>query len=315
MAECEQSGVRSCIGGAGLPACVPGVHLRIGDIGFTLASPDPSLKIEAQGAARHFVVAAGAPDVRIHAAWANGHNPVPGERLFSAGSLWDLCRQDDGYLFRFAAPCFGPLPYKSARFNAAFTEGELFVNGACFPKNQPQYPLEYPLDELLMVNLLARGRGVEVHACGLLDSDGQGYLFLGESGAGKTTTARLWLGRDGVRILSDDRIVLRCIDGRIRMYGTPWHGEGELSSALSAPVARIFFLARGVKNQVSPMRDSDAVARLMACSFVPFYSSEGIEFTLSFLERVARSVPCVEFRFVPDAQAVDFVRNASVSYA
>ena len=29
-------------------------------------------------------------------------------------------------------------------------------------------------------------------ALGLADSDGSGYLFLGHSGAGKSTTARLW---------------------------------------------------------------------------------------------------------------------------
>jgi hypothetical protein len=169
--------------------------------------------------------------------------------------------------------------------------------------------MEYPLDELLMVNLLARGRGVEVHGCGLRDSDGRGFLFLGMSGAGKTTTARLWIRNPGVTVLSDDRIILRQRDGKLWMYGTPWHGDGELSSASSAPVTRILLLARGETNEIAPLRKAETVARLMACSFVPFFSPDGLDFTLGFLEQAAQAIPCVEFRFVPDERAVEFVRG------
>jgi len=103
------------------------MHLRIGDIGFAVASGDPSLVLEAQGAARRFVSAAGAPDVRLIAAWANSHAPEPGELLFDAGSIWKVYRQGDGYQMRFHAPQFGPRPYRTALFNADFTSGELLL--------------------------------------------------------------------------------------------------------------------------------------------------------------------------------------------
>jgi hypothetical protein len=331
------------------------MHLRIGDIGFAVASGDPSLVLEAQGAARRFVSAAGAPDVRLIAAWANSHAPEPGELLFDAGSIWKVYRQGDGYQIHFHAPQFGPRPYRTALFNADFTSGELLLNRACFPAGEPLYPLEYPLDELLTINLLSRGRGVEVHACGVLDSDGRGYLFLGMSGAGKSTMGRLWTGESQAastkvgqaadpvgqvagamsqaaspvgqvvnlrrvanplpapsakpQILSDDRIILRRLNGQLWMYGTPWHGEAELAAALRAPVTRIFLLARGPKNEAIPLREPEAVARLMACSFTPFFHSQGIEFTLAFLQEIAEAVPCVELRFVPDERAVEFVRS------
>ncbi len=202
-----------------------------------------------------------------------------------------------------------PEPYKTASFNAEFTSGDICLRSACFRTDQPVYPLEYPLDELLMVNLLAQGRGVEVHGCGVLDSDGKGYLFLGQSGAGKSTMARLWTRGAGPHILSDDRIILRMLDGRLWMYGTPWHGEAELASAQRTPVDRILFLARGERNEIAPLAEADAVARLMACSFVPFHSRSGLDFTLAFLQQVTRAVACAELRFVPDERAVDFVRE------
>jgi hypothetical protein len=284
------------------------LNFRIGDITFALTSDDPGLKLEVQGPVRHFLVEGGEPDVRLRAAWGGSCAPATGEKLFDAGTLWQLYRQDQRYVFRFGAPGFGPEPYKTASFNAEFTCGEICLRGGCFRSNEPVYPLEYPLDELLMVNLLAQGRGVEVHGCGVADSDGAGYLFLGQSGAGKSTVGRFW-SQAGAVVLSDDRIILRMRDGRLWMYGTPWHGEAELASARRTAVERIFFLGRGEKNEMVPLADADAVARLMACSFVPFHSRSGLDFTLAFLQQVTRAVPCMEFRFLPDGRVVEAVRR------
>ena len=97
----------------------------------------------------------------------------------------------------------------------------MYLNRDCID-DAAAYPLEYPLDELLIINLLAQGRGVEVHAAGVIDPEGCGHLFLGQSGGGKTTISRLWQGVERAEILSDeDRIILRKEAGRIWMYGTP----------------------------------------------------------------------------------------------
>src|SRR3989449_11671129 len=138
-------------------------------------------------------------------------------------------------LFRSA---LGPLPYKVASVDRGFTAGEVWLHQPYFPSGLPVHPLEYPLDELLLIHLLAAGRGVEVHACGVVAPNGQGYLFVGQSGAGKTTMARLWQKAQagGIRILSDDRIILRKSNGTVWMYGTPWHGEAAMACAARAPL-------------------------------------------------------------------------------
>ena len=38
-------------------------------------------------------------------------------------------------------------------------------------------------------------------------------LFVGHSGAGKSTTTRLWTAREDVEVLSDDRIIVRRDEG------------------------------------------------------------------------------------------------------
>src|ERR1035437_2741426 len=151
------------------------LHLRIGDITFGINSCDSWVRSCTQGAVRHFVTSAQQPDVNIQVRLADVCPPPRGHKLFDAGELWQLYRHGHTHEFRFTAPVFGPSPYKTATFNAEFTEGEVTLYGEHFRGSDPIYPLEYPLDELLMVNLLAQGRGVEVHGCGLRDEGGAGY--------------------------------------------------------------------------------------------------------------------------------------------
>lgn len=280
----------------------------IGDIRVALTSDDPALKIGVSTATRQFLVDDDREDAHVSAAWGDLREPASGKQIFDSGGLWKLYRQDADYVFRFTSPAFGEHPYKQARFNSEFTSGEVTLHADYYDCGEPASPLEYPLDELLMTNLLARGRGVEVHAFGMRDHDGRGYLFLGHSGAGKTTTANLW-AKTGVLILSDDRIILRHLDGKVWMYGTPWHGEAELAAATRTELTRIFVLGHGEKNELVPLAQPDVVSSMFTRSFVPFYNPAALAYTLEVLQQVADAVQCSELRFVPDERVVEFVRE------
>lgn len=283
--------------------------LSVGGISVAVVSEDPALRLRVPEETEPFLVSNGGSDATIRAAWGELREPPMGSRLFDSGALWQLYQHDTQYVFRFASPIFGALPYKEASFDPGFTSGRVVLQSDFFERRDAIDPLEYPLDELLIVNLLAQGRGVELHACGIEDSDGRGLLFLGQSGAGKTTTARLW-EKAGIRqILSDDRIILRCLDGQVWMYGTPWHGEAALASPARVPLSGMFFLQKRAANEMTPLRPAEAVARLLACAFVPFHVPAAMEFTLEFLQTVAGSVPCAELGFFPDGRAVEFVRE------
>ncbi len=287
----------------------PSVFIKIGDLTIALTSEDPALTLPNEGAMRRFLVSDATPDVRVRAAWGE-LGELSGEKLFDSGGLWQLYAAKDSRRFHFTTPILGPIPYKMASFDPEFTTVDVRLHRPYFPNGQTVYPLEYPLDELLILHLLAKGRGVEVHACGVVDPAGQGYLFAGQSGAGKTTIARLWQKAEGMTVLSDDRIILRNKEGRLWMYGTPWHGEGELSCSARAPLAGVYLLRHGATSELVPQRHSEAVARLVACSFPPFYSSSGMDFVLAFFDQVVNSVPCQELRFVPDQQTLALIRSS-----
>jgi len=222
--------------------------------------------------------------------------------LFDSGAVWRMHRDDAGYRIECRAEPFGESPYKVAIFNDDFTRGTIHLRDDVAFLN----PLDYPLDEVLIAHLLGRGRGVELHSCGVIDGDGNGRLFVGVSGAGKTTTARLW-SEHASGIVSDDRVVVRVIDGSMWMFGTPWHGEAELSLPGGVPLAGVYLLAQSTTNELRELPRAEAVARLFGCTFPPFYDERAVDFTLAFLEQLAQNVPVRELRFTRDPEAVAVV--------
>jgi hypothetical protein len=251
-------------------------------------------------------------DLEMDVYWADALAAPASAPDFTSGGLWSAHVSASGTQFYFSSPAIGTEPYKAAWFDPTFSRGHVVLNRAAFPADAPVYPLEYPLDELAMMHRLALGEGLEVHALGLADEDGSGYLFLGHSGAGKSTTANLWKQQRGVRLLSDDRIILRERSGQIFMYGTPWHGDAGVASADCAPLSAIFLLEQAPNDELIPLAQSKAAAELFARAFVPHYLKSAIQYSLDFAEHITRSVPTSIFRFAPTQNAVEAIRHARV---
>jgi len=285
------------------------VAFRVADISFDLSSDGVRLALEP--GLESFASEPAADSVKIDVSWTDAMVTASQAPLFHSGGLWSVFEESGGYRFCFSASSLGSAPYKTAWFDREFTRGELTIFRPYFDAELPIYPLEYPLDELLMIHRLACGEGVEVHAVGIVDEARRGHLFLGHSGAGKSTTARLWRAQSNADILSDDRIILRLRDGKVWMYGTPWHGDAGIASPACAPLSRIYLLEHSHKTELSPVSRGRAAVELLARSFVPHYSPKGLQFTLEFLERVAREAPCFVFRFLPDMSAVEVIRRAA----
>ncbi len=70
-----------------------------------------------------------------------------------------------------------------------------------------------------------RGR-VLLHASCINYKGEEGVAFIGPSGIGKSTQARLWLENiPGCSLLNDDQPALGLIDGIPYLFGTPWSGK------------------------------------------------------------------------------------------
>jgi len=301
-------------------------------------------------------------DINIQVQWVAKLAEMSGRRVFDSGTTWRLYERGSEFQFDFNAPLFGEAPYKrlfvDTRFRRAslqMSEESLAVGGYTAD------PLGYPLDELLIMHRLTQEKAIELHGAGIVRANVVANLFVGHSGAGKSTTTRLWTDRENVEVLSDDRIIVRRDEdpsfvempceaagrilehgvlrlrdrsaspvghsaqddraekqiprssrndkGKMRMYGTPWHGEAMYASPNSAPLARIFVLEHGHGNVITPLTPNQAVAELFARSFVPFHRHEYVDSALVFLEELANAVPVYRYAFEPDQRAVEKIRN------
>jgi len=263
-----------------------------------------------------FRVETAVSDINVKVEWVDDLPQSRQSQLFDSGSVWRLYESGSGFQFDFSVPMLGEQPYKRLLVDSRFRRATLQMNQECFVGfPQAAAPLEYPLDELLIMHRLTQEKAIELHGVGIVGPDGASNLFVGHSGAGKSTTAQLWTSLHNVEILSDDRIIVRedrVLEEKLRkdatqifMYGTPWHGEAAFALPQRAPLQRIFILEHGRGNVLTRLTRSQMVAELFARSFVPFHRHEYVDSALSFLERIADSVPCYRYSFEPDERAVD----------
>ena len=244
------------------------------------------------------------PDVTLH---VRNEPPPPfpvKEKAFDSEQTWALFKCAGRCILQNTSLHSEISPSRFLFLAPDLKSGDLYVTG-----NTPQDvdPLGYPLNQVLWILLLSQGRGLLFHACGI-DDHGKGYLFLGNSGDGKSTSARLWFDH-GLTVLNDDRIIVTEKAGQLWMHGTPWHGDFKEHSSRGLPIDKLFFLRHGKKNACKAQSGAEAVSMLLARSFPPFWDKEGMAFTIEFCQSLVSKIPCYELTFVPDAGMIDFVRN------
>ena len=281
------------------------IAARIGGISLGGSSTVGGPLLAADQQLADFLVHQNICDIELEARFSDHFASNPGELIFDSLGLWKLFRNSEGFCFQLTSGTVGPHPYKQVVVAPDFKSGRIELASEYFSASEAVNPIEYPLDELLWIHRLSLGEGVEVHGCGVVTADGRGLLLTGHSGAGKSTSSRLWSKSKGARVLSDDRIILRRENGRVWMYGTPWHGDAGIAEAERWPLDGIFVLAQAPANALRPLSRTEASAELYARSFVPHHSSDAVAFILELFSRITTQVPCFEFSFVPDFTAVE----------
>jgi len=286
------------------------LKLRIADVVISLSSISNGWKLKLNGDTRRFI-SKGKPDLalKVYYGFLPGLNLK--KKVFSSNGNWTLFRNKNKWIYSLQSPATGPNPYALAAIGSNFKNGDIFVRefNSLTKRGKPVIdPLEYPLNEVLMVNLLSRRRGVLIHACGI-SYKGRGFFFAGISRAGKSTIANLWKKDKDSTILSDDRVIIRKMDSQFYIYGTPWHGDARVCSPEKALLEKIFFLKHAKENSIKRLSPLDATSRLIVCSFPTFWDKKGMEFTLGFCLEIAEKIPCYELGFVPDGRILDFIRK------
>jgi len=281
------------------------LRLRVGGLVLLVEAESPTAALDPPESLRPFLTTRGG-DIRLRYRERRPEPGPSGERLFDSGGVWRVERAGKRLVYSFRIHNRRPALYKLVSIDPALRRGTLDFDGA---PGGPRYALDYPLDELLFQHRLARDGAIEVHGCGVVWR-GQALAFCGQSGAGKSTTARLWRRHaKGARLLSDDRLILRPGRRSVRVFGTPWHGDGGFASPASAPLGALFFLRHGKQTRLAPLSSGEAAARLFTRSFPPPWDAEGVARALDACADAAALAPAFELAFRPDRSAVEAVRE------
>lgn len=114
-------------------------------------------------------------------------------------------------------------------------------------------------------------RDVVLFHCSALAYRQRGYLFAAPSGTGKSTHTRLWqeVLDDAVRMINDDKPLLKVTSEGVTVYGTPFAGKEGLQENSSAPVAGIVLLHQAESNHIRRLSPREAYPMLLNQTYRP----------------------------------------------
>ena len=230
-----------------------------------------------------------------------------GSAVLWQNDLWRMGRRPDDRLF------FEIFDVQTGAWHYVGDVTNDFSEGALHPRRRPArphsvLPLHHPHDRALILGRLAHLRGGVIHSSCVV-ADGKALLFVGRSGAGKTTMARLWR-QAGATIVNDERNIVRQ-DGPVALAGSsPWHGEENQVSPITAPLAGVFYLSKSPENRLKEIPCEESVPRLFTSTFVPVYFPEGPALVLDAWAAILDQVPSYELGFAPDERVVKFCLSA-----
>jgi hypothetical protein len=111
-------------------------------------------------------------------------------------------------------------------------------------------------------------------------------------------------------VLGEDQVILRYLEGRFWIFGTPWHLNASLCSPLGVPLDKLFFLDRTSGHGAGPFGPLEGTARLLQTAFVPYYDRAGVTRILDTLARLAEQVRFYTLGYRLGADLLELVRDA-----
>lgn len=125
-----------------------------------------------------------------------------------------------------------------------------------------------------------------IHAS-LVRHRGKGYAFIAKSGTGKSTQVSNWLRViTDCDLMNDDNPIVRVINGKVIIYGSPWSGKTPCYRNVSALLGAITRIERDANNYVERMAPLDAFG-----SFLP--SCSAMKWEKGLYHRICDTVTAV----------------------
>jgi hypothetical protein len=145
---------------------------------------------------------------------------------------------------------------------------------------------------------VASGRGVVLHAASV-EHEGAAYVFMGPSGAGKTTVAMLSHAA-GMNALSEEMTFVSTPESqeRPRVFTLPFRQRGGLRpQPAQYPIAGIYWLEQGERDEIITLDWPEQIARLTRLAAVGVRHEAIMGYALTQCVQLSQLVPVKRLRF------------------
>jgi hypothetical protein len=229
--------------------------------------------------------------------------------VFNTGAAWSLLSDERRHVFRMNVEPDTETPPWSITVDRGFNHGRIYCSDKLItPSGKSRLAhniIHDPLDQILTVHVgLARAASMLIHAAGG-SIDGQGVLFAGSAGCGKSTISRLLGKARNARFLSDDRIVVRRFGSKFSMFGTPWPGDAGVAINESVPLKALCFPRHGNTTELTQLGEKEARERLLPVASVPWYEPELAERANDLCDYLISHYPAFDLSFRPEADELE----------
>jgi hypothetical protein len=223
---------------------------------------------------------------------------------------WELWVDDENHC-RFVAPRESPPVHLIV--DPDFTHSDLYGEFSKYLP-RPGYFISQNLEIILFVNWLARFSDIVLHASGVIIDD-KGYCFAGRGGIGKSTLATALSRHASITVLGEDQVILRYLEGRFWIFGTPWHINPNLCNPHGAPLERLFFLERGEVQQVKALNPLEGTTRILQTAFIPYYLPAKLPGILDRLAILTEKIPLQTFQYNIGSDPLNLIHISQQNYS
>ena len=244
--------------------------------------------------------------------------------LFNVEDNWSLSSAGDKMLFEYPDRS---LPGRMERIGVVdkdMTKGVIYTNK---PKVGEEEEAKTPQEAagqimsgvkanffqaFLIEYIIHKKIGFLIH-CSSVYKDNRLYLFMGQSGAGKSTIADFWHEAAGATVFNDDRAVITIEDGEPYFYNTPWAGTLFEKCAFGqgdrTKIDGIFFIYQNDVNSLKKSGRTEAATKIFRNSFPVFWEKEAVSYVLGVCSEIAGKASCYELGFVNNSSVVSFIKK------
>lgn len=144
-----------------------------------------------------------------------------------------------------------------------------------------------------------------VHAS-LVRNNGWGYPFIAKSGTGKSTHVSMWLRYiPGSDLMNDDNPIIRIIEDKVYIYGSPWSGKTPCYRKVKAKLGAITRIDRAKVNSIEKLSPVDTFASFLpSCSSMK-WDSDIFDHICNTIGKIIEHVPVYTLHCLPNQEAAE----------